>query len=40
MTAFTLCEENDMPIIVFDINNPDNLRRIVMGEEVGTLVGR
>ena len=40
MTAFTLCEENDMPIIVFDINNPDNLRRIVLGEEVGTLVGR
>lgn len=40
MTAFTLCEENDMPIIVFDINNPDNLRRIVLGEEVGTLVKR
>lgn len=38
MTAFTLCQENNMPIIVFDINNPENLRRIVMGEEVGTLV--
>ncbi|MBV6440505.1 MAG: Uridylate kinase [Saprospiraceae bacterium] len=38
MTAFTLCQENNMPIIVFDINRPDNLRRIVMGEEVGTLV--
>ena len=38
MTAFTLCQENNMPIIVFDINQPDNLRRIVMGEEVGTLV--
>lgn len=38
MTAFTLCQENNMPIIVFDINNPDNLRRIVLGEEVGTLV--
>ncbi|MEI6410804.1 MAG: UMP kinase [Bacteroidota bacterium] len=38
MTAFTLCQENNMPIIVFDINEPDNLRRIVMGEAVGTLV--
>jgi uridylate kinase len=38
MTAFTLCQENNMPIIVFDINRPDNLRRIVWGEEVGTLV--
>ena len=38
MTAFTLCQENNMPIIVFDINSPDNLRRIVTGEAVGTLV--
>lgn len=38
MTAFTLCQENNVPIIVFDINNPDNLRRIVLGEAVGTLV--
>lgn len=38
MTAFTLCAENNMPIIVFDINQPDNLRGIVMGEPVGTLV--
>lgn len=38
MTAFTLCRENNMPIIVFDINSPDNLRRIVTGEPVGTLV--
>lgn len=38
MTAFTLCQENNLPIIVFDINNPDNLRRIVRGESVGTLV--
>ena len=38
MTAFTLCQENNMPIIVFDINSPDNLRRIVAGEAVGTLV--
>jgi uridylate kinase len=38
MTAFTLCQEDDMPIIVFDINDPENLRRIVAGESVGTLV--
>jgi uridylate kinase len=38
MTAFTLCQENNLPIIVFDINKPDNLRRIVLGESVGTLV--
>ncbi len=38
MTAFTLCQENNLPIIVFDINSPDNLKRIVRGEQVGTLV--
>lgn len=38
MTAFTLCQENNMPIIVFDINQDDNLRRILMGEAIGTLV--
>lgn len=38
MTAFTLCQENKLPIIVFNINVPDNLRRIVLGEPVGTLV--
>jgi len=38
MTAFTLCQENNLPIIVFDINDSDNLRRIVIGEAVGTLV--
>ncbi len=38
MTAFTLCRENNLPIIVFDINDPDNLRRIVLGDQVGTLV--
>lgn len=37
-TAFTLCEENNKPIIVFDINEPENLRRIVLGDSVGTLV--
>jgi uridylate kinase len=38
MTAFTLCQENNIPIIVFDINKEDNLRRIIQGEHVGTLV--
>ncbi len=38
MTAFTLCRENNIPIIVFDINDHTNLERIVHGEAVGTLV--
>jgi uridylate kinase len=38
MTAFTLCMENNLPIIVFDINQPGNLQKIVRGEHVGTLV--
>ena len=38
MTAFTLCMENDLPIIVFDMNKPGNLLSVVTGERVGTLV--
>ncbi|MCU0438973.1 MAG: UMP kinase [Raineya sp.] len=38
MTAFTLCKENNLPIIVFDMNQEGNLLRIVEGENVGTLV--
>ena len=38
MTAFTLCMENGLPIIVFDMNKPGNLHRVVSGEKVGTLV--
>ncbi len=38
MTAFTLCKENDLPIIVFDMNRPGNLLRIVEGQDVGTLI--
>jgi uridylate kinase len=38
MTAFTLCHENKLPIIVFDMNLAGNLTRLVQGEEVGTLV--
>lgn len=38
LTAFTLCNENKLPIIVFDMNKPGNLRKVVAGERVGTLV--
>jgi len=38
MTAFTLCMENELPIIVFDMNVPGNLLKVVSGEKVGTLV--
>jgi uridylate kinase len=37
-TAFSLCMDNKMPIIVFDFFKPHNLRRVVMGEKVGTVV--
>lgn len=39
-TAFTFCREYDIPIIVFDIAQQGNIRRVVVGEEIGTLVGR
>lgn len=38
MTAFTLCQENNLPIIVFDMNSPGNLLKVVTGKHVGTLV--
>ena len=38
MTAFTLCQENNLPIIVFDMNKKGNLMKIVAGDKVGTLV--
>lgn len=38
MTAFTLCNENKLPIIIFDMNKPGNLKKIMEGQEVGTLV--
>jgi uridylate kinase len=38
MTAFTLCQENNLPIIVFDVNTAGNLRRLIEGENIGTLV--
>jgi uridylate kinase len=38
LTAFTLCEENKLPIVVFDMNTPGNLKRILQGEDIGTLI--
>lgn len=38
MTAFTLCNDNKLPIIVFDMNKAGNLKRLLAGEEIGTLV--
>jgi uridylate kinase len=38
MTAFTLCRENNLPIVVFDINEKNNLLNIIKGEPIGTLV--
>lgn len=38
MTAFTLCQENNLPIIVFDMNKKGNLEDLVKGKEVGTLI--
>ena len=38
MSAFTLCQENNLPIIVFDMNKPGNLFNLISGQEVGTLI--
>lgn len=38
LTAFTMCSENSLPIIVFDMNTPGNLKKVVFGENIGTLV--
>jgi uridylate kinase len=38
LTAFTLCKENQLPIIIFDMNKTGNLKKVVNGEKVGTLV--
>jgi uridylate kinase len=38
MTAFTLCMENNLPIIVFDMNQKGNLQKLVCGDAIGTLV--
>jgi uridylate kinase len=38
MTAFTLCQENNLPIMVFDMNQKGNLIKIIEGQELGTLI--
>ena len=38
MTAFTLCRENNLPIMVFNVNTPGNLLRLLKGEKIGTIV--
>ncbi len=38
LTAFTLCKENNLPIYVFDMNTKGNLKKVVMGDAIGTLV--
>ena len=37
-TAFSLCQENNMPIVVFSMNEPDNIRKALVGEPIGTIV--
>jgi uridylate kinase len=39
-TAISLCMDNDLPIVVFDLTERGNVRRVVMGEEIGTTVSR
>ena len=38
LTATTLCKENGLPIVVFDMDTPGNLRKVIAGEPIGTLV--
>jgi uridylate kinase len=37
-TAFTMCRENNMPLVVFDMNKPGNLNKLIDGEKIGTVV--
>lgn len=37
-TAIAMCQENNLPILIFDLNRPGNIRRVVLGEKVGSLV--
>lgn len=39
-TAISLCMDNNIPLIVFDMMTPGNMKRAVMGEKIGTYVGR
>ncbi|KAH9717710.1 AA kinase domain-containing protein [Citrus sinensis] len=39
MTAITLCQENNIPVVVFNLNQPGNIAKAIQGERVGTLIG-
>jgi uridylate kinase len=38
LTAFTLCSENNLNMVVFDVNRHGNLKKIILGERIGTFV--
>ena len=38
LTAFTMCKENNLPIVVFDMDTPGNLSKVINGEPIGTVV--
>jgi uridylate kinase len=38
LTAFTMCKENNLPVVVFDMNKQGNLKKLILGEKIGTLV--
>jgi len=38
LTAFTMCRENNLPVVVFDMNQAGNLKKLILGEKIGTLV--
>jgi uridylate kinase len=38
LTAFTMCRENNLPILVFDMNTPGNLKKVLEGKDVGTVI--
>jgi uridylate kinase len=38
LTATTMCKENNLPIVVFDMDTPGNLEQVILGKKIGTLV--
>jgi uridylate kinase len=38
MTAVSLCKDNNMPMIIFNMTEPGNIRRVIAGEKIGSLV--
>ncbi len=39
-TATSLCMDNNIPILVFALDNPENIKRVVLGENIGTIVSK